>query len=316
MKPITFTLILICAVAIVSCRKDRNNVDIKTYDQQQIQQYMSANGLTSSMQRDLTGGDTTGMYYQILTPGNTAKPAMDYPTQVSIVFTIKSFDGKYLATDTISNHYYDFVGHLPQDSKILGKGVMLALVNNLKYVGGRMRLLVPSHLAFGAAGFGTGSSDANNRIAGNQCLDYYINVIDDQATYDDVCIKNYILANNWKESDFTKLPSGVRYKITRAGVPSNTVTSTSVLEVQFSGYLFNGALTADSYNTNTGTGVTIDLSTDSHTGLRQALLYGTPGAQMTVLVPSTLAYSTGSNGGTVPVNSCYRYDVNILSVQQ
>lgn len=314
MKPITFTLILICAVAVVSCRKDRNDVDIKTYDQQQMEQYISANGLTG-MQRDLTSGDTTGMYYQILSPGNTAK-TIDYSTQASIVFTVKSFDGKYLATDTIANHYYDFVGHLPQDSKILGKGVMLALINNLKNVGGRMRLLVPSHLAFGAAGFGVGSSDANNRVAGNQGLDYYINVIDNQATYDDISIKNYILANNWKESDFTKLPSGVRYRITRAGVPSNTVTATSVLEIQYTGYLFDGVMTGDTYNTNTGTGVTMDLSTDSHTGLRQALLYTTPGAQVTVLVPSTLAYGTGTNGGTIPSSSCFRYDVNVLSVQQ
>ncbi|PTR00038.1 FKBP-type peptidyl-prolyl isomerase-like protein [Mucilaginibacter yixingensis] len=314
MKPITFTLILICAVAMVSCRKDRNNVDIKTYDQQQMVQYMSENGLTSSMQRDLTSGDTTGMYYQILTPGNTAKP-IDYSTQVSVVYTLKSFDGKFASTDTTYNHYYNFVGHI-QNNQYMAKGVMLALINNLKYVGGRMRLLVPSHLAFGTAGRGTGSSDANNRVAGNQGLDYYINIVDNQAAYDDVAIKNYILANNWKESDFTKLPSGVRYRITRAGVASNTVTATSVLEVQYSGFLFDGILTADSYNTSTGTGVSMDLSTDTHTGLRQALLYGTPGAQMTVLVPSTLAYGTDTNGGTIPVNSCYRYDVNILSVQQ
>ena len=316
MKPITFSLILICAVAMVSCRKDKNNVDIKTYDQQQIQQYISANGLTA-MQRDLTSGDTTGMYYQILSPGNNAKP-IDYSTKVSIVYSLKSFDGKYLSTDTISNHYYDFVGHLPQNSRILGKGVMLALVNNLKNVGGRMRLLVPSHLAFGTSGYGVGSSDANNRIAGNQSLDYYINVIDNQAAYDEASIKNYMLANNLKESDFTKVPgsTAVRYRITRAGVPSNTVTSKSVLEIQYTSYMLNGTMTVDTYNTATGDGTTIDLSTDPRTGLRQALLYATPGAQMTILIPSTLAFGTSNDSGYIPYNSCLRYDVNILSVQQ
>lgn len=313
MKQITFTLVLMCAVAMVSCRKDKNDVDIKTYDQQQIQQYISANGLTG-MQRDLTSGDTTGMYYQILTPGKGA--AVGYSTQVSLVYTLKSFDGKYSNADTSQNHIYEYVGHLTQTNAYMTKGSMLAIINLLKNKGGRMRLLVPSRLAFGASGSGTGSSEGANRIAGNQGVDYYINMIDNQDAYDEIAIKNYMIANSLSESEFTKLPSGVRYKITRAGVPSSTVTPTSSLEIQYTSFLLDGVATLDSYNTATGSGVVVNLATDTRTGLREALLYGTPGCQMTILIPSSKAYGTTANtSSSLPANSCLRYDVNVLSVQ-
>ncbi len=67
MRQRIFTLLFIAAVALVSCRKDHVDVDIKTYDQQQIENYINVHGLTA-MKRDTTDGDTTGIYYQLLLP--------------------------------------------------------------------------------------------------------------------------------------------------------------------------------------------------------------------------------------------------------
>src|SRR6185437_11994742 len=62
--------------------------------------------------------------------------------------------------------------------------------------------LIPSHLAYGSRGYGTGSNqNLNSKIAGNQCLDYYVHIMgntktDNQSTYDDLVIQNYMKANN------------------------------------------------------------------------------------------------------------------------
>jgi FKBP-type peptidyl-prolyl cis-trans isomerase FkpA len=214
MKQKIFTFLLIAAASLTACRKNSDaDPDIKQYDEQQIQGYITANGLTG-FSKDTTGGDTTGMYYKIINKG--VGVPLEYSDKVSLVFTLKSFDGKYNSTDTITNHIYNFLGHLnttdPNTSANLPKGLMLGIKNILKYRDGSMRLLIPSHLAYGKAGTGSGSiSNTNSRIAGNQSLDYYIHVIDDQQVYDDLVIRNYMTANAL--TGYTKTASGIYYKI-------------------------------------------------------------------------------------------------------
>src|ERR1700753_798068 len=106
MKQLFFTLLLFCAIGLFSCRRDKVEPDIKQYDQEQIQGYMAANGLTGVMKRDTSGGDTTGTYYQITNPG--AGAPLDYTDAISYVYTIRTFDGKYAVTDTIVNHFFGY----------------------------------------------------------------------------------------------------------------------------------------------------------------------------------------------------------------
>jgi FKBP-type peptidyl-prolyl cis-trans isomerase FkpA len=162
MKQRIFTFLLIAVTALSACKKDKVDQNIHEYDQQQIESYMSANGLTD-FKRDTTDGDTTGMYYKIINKGTG--PALEYSDEVSLVYTVRSMDGKYALTDTIVNHVDEFLGHLTfstQTRRALPKGLQLAIKNVLKYRDGSMRLLVPSHLAYGTAGFSTGS--VTNRL--------------------------------------------------------------------------------------------------------------------------------------------------------
>lgn len=322
MKQILYTLLLFCVVGLCACKKNKQDLDIKQFDDQQIQNYISTHGLTG-MQRDLTSGDTTGIYYQILSPGNTSKP-VSYPDSVSLVFTLSSFDGKFIATDTIANHVDDFVGHLTQSS--IPYGVELAIVNILKYKGGRMHLLLPSHLAYGSAGFGSGSVFGNNRISGNQCIDYYIHIVDDQEVYDDQVIKNYMTANN--QSGYIPAAVGtdtldsnhkpknyIYYKILQPGVGA-PITATSSVSIQYTGYLLNGTITSDQYNAVDGSGATININDNTFQGLAAGLTHTLPGSKISILVPSNLAYGSGAfSDGTIPVNSCIRYEVNVISAQ-
>ena len=215
MKQKIFTFLLIVATGLTACKKTQDQPDIRAYDQDQIQQYLTANGLTG-FSEDTTpeGTGTTGIHYKIISPG--AGDTLKYADNISLVFTLKSFDGKFVLADTISNHYYGYLGHLTDRNATTGfylpYGLQLAIHNLLQYKGASMRVLIPSHLGYGITGYGTGSSsNVGTRIAGNQGLDLYVNVIGDQAVYDDKAINKFI-ADHGETANFTKDPLGYYYK--------------------------------------------------------------------------------------------------------
>lgn len=321
MKRILFTLLFFCVAAgLFSCRKG-NDLTIKQFDDQEMQSYMTGNGITG-MTRDLSGGDTTGIYYKILSKGTGT--TVDFSDRVALVFTVRSFDGQFVSADTIVNHVYNYVGHLAANN--LPYGVQLALINILKNKGTRARVLIPSHLGYGVSGFGTGSTDANNRIKGNQGLDYYINMINldnvtdpvsgkqvsGQDVYDDMVCKNFIAANNF--TGYTKTTSGLYYKVTQQGAGA-AIGPTSIVDIQYTGYLFNGYMTSEQYNNESGIGIAVDLASDVRKGLVEGLQYVTPGAKLSLIIPSRLAYGVSVTDTSIPVNSCMRYEINVISIE-
>src|ERR1700754_822368 len=195
MKQTIFTLLLITSIGLISCRKTSTDPNITQYDETQIQNYIKANGLTG-MKKDTLNGDTSGIYYEILSQGSTTgvKP-LDYSDSVAFVLTVKTFDGKYINQDTLNLAHYDgLLGNITFSTTIMGftKGLQSAMHDLVKYRGTRARILVPSRVAYGVNGAGSGSSsNVNNRIAGNQCIDYYVNVITSKPAYDDYLINEY-----------------------------------------------------------------------------------------------------------------------------
>jgi FKBP-type peptidyl-prolyl cis-trans isomerase FkpA len=319
MKQTLTTLLLLCTIGLmslglVSCHKDSNNVDIKTYDQQQIQNYITANSLTG-MKRDLSGGDTTGIYYQILRPGKGK--VLEYSDDVSFVYTIKTLDGQYTVVDTVLNHAYNYVGHLAPN------GLMLAIKNILINDGTQARLLIPSRLAYGTSGSGTGST----RLPGNESLDYYINMINTtkldvpnsnlQPVYDDMVIQNYMKTNGL--TGFTKTSDGLYYKIAQVGTGTVAVTENSVVGLQYTGKLLNGTI-FDSYNAADTTATAVNYQ-NMIPGWQEGLKLVTKGAKLSLIIPSALAFgktpaSTGYSFTvqTPPASACLYYDFNVESV--
>ncbi|HTK18689.1 MAG TPA: FKBP-type peptidyl-prolyl cis-trans isomerase [Mucilaginibacter sp.] len=309
MKLKFFTLLLLSAACFASCRKITSDPDIKQYDQQQIESYIAANGLTG-MQRDKTNGDTTGTYYQILSKGDTTK-AVDYPSYVSFVYTIRSFDGKYILSDTITNHYYGVLGHVVPP---LPTGLIFAIRNNLKYLGGKMRVLVPSHLAFGKTGYGSGSITlTSGRIAGNQCLDVTVNLIENQGKYDQMIIKNYMAANNL--TGYTMTSDSLWYKIIAPGT-NNPITDNSSLSLNYKLYLMDNTNPDGNIYTSTTVPITDISSGGTVDGFVEGLRLlgkGGGGGQISIIVPSKLAYGPAGSG-TIVANSCLRWDISNVSV--
>lgn len=326
MKQIAFTLLLISVIGLVSCRKKGTELNISQYDSQQIQNYMAANGLTGVMKRDMSGGDTTGMYYQPILSGDTTQPLND-TTKVSMVFSLRSFDGKYINTDTLENHYCDYIGHITSGG--LPAGLRIALLNDLKYNGGSMRILIPSRMAYGLYGNGSGSTkNANSHIAGNQCLDYYVHLINNSVTYDDLVIKNYMKSQSLTGYTAVKvhLPSLAAYrftsplptdsctyyyKIIKPGTGTSTINRNSIVETTYTGMLLDNVI-FDSQN-NGADSIALQVP-----NLIPGVQYGLSnvhggGSFISLILPSALCYGTIATSG-VPANSCLRFEFGVYGV--
>ena len=304
MKQTIFTLLLLSTLGLMSCRKTQVDKDIKQYDQEQIDSYISTNGITG-MQRDLSGGDTTGIYYKTIMPGNGV--GYEYTDSISFVYSLKTFDGLYASVDTITNRYSAYVGQISITG--LPAGLQLMVKNVLKK-GGSMRLLIPSRLAYGVKGAGSGSSStANSKIAGNQCLDYYIHAINDQKAYDDDLLIKYIAANSLL--GYQKTPSGLYYKINTAGTGTVPITDNTIISITYTGTLLNGTV-FDSYATTDNTGTSFEIP-DMILGVQEgAKNYCTTGSNVSFLIPSHLAYGNKGTSKT-PANSCLRFDMVVVS---
>lgn len=308
MKQILFTLLLLSAIGFVSCRKSASQLNIKQYDQQQIQNYIAANGITGM--QSAPAGDTTGIYYKIISAGDTTR-RVDYPDEIALVYTLRSFDGKYVFSDTVVNHYDGFLGHIAPN------GFMLAIHNFLKHTGAKVRVLIPSHLAYGTGGFGSGSSTlTTGRLAGNQCLDYTVSMISDQKTgddpsvkinqqaaYDEMVIKNYMAANGL--SGYSKTNDGLYYKILKQGNPDSVINNNTTVTLNYTGKLMNGTIFDDRSTTVATFNDMSILAVGFYEGLK--LING--GGAVSLIMPSRLGYST-VGGSSIPANACLRFDIS------
>ncbi|MBL4675009.1 MAG: FKBP-type peptidyl-prolyl cis-trans isomerase [Mucilaginibacter sp.] len=313
MKQRIFTLLLFAFAGLTACRKnDDNQPDIKQFDDSQIQAYMSTNSLTGFTKDETVIGDgETGIYYKIINPGtpSTGPDTLKYSDKISIVYTVKSMDGKYVATDTLINHLDDYLGHFVNVS--LPQGLQLGIHNLLKYSGGSMRLLIPSRLAYGVRGYGVGSVTSTNRIAGNQSLDYYVHVIKDQVAYDDQVIKNYFTANNL--SGYTKDPLGYYYKVVTAGTGTDgEIDAYSNVSLTYVGSLLNGT-NFDASSQTTATSLVPDNLID---GFKDALVkHCKTGTSLSLFIPSALGYGQTSQT-TIPANGILHFELQVASVTQ
>jgi FKBP-type peptidyl-prolyl cis-trans isomerase FkpA len=321
MKQILYTLLFLTVFGTISCRKDKLQQSIKQYDNAQILNYIAVHNLTGYV-RDTVGGDTSGIYYRLYAQDQT-QPKLSYSTQIPMVYTAKTFDGTYASVDTINNHFYNYVGHI--QSSGLPLGLQTAVINDLIYAGGSMEVLIPSHLAYGINGSGSGSSQvANNRIAGNECLDYYIKVIKMVPTphydskglpiyvgvttqyitdpkYDDTVINHYMADSSLV--GYSKTTDGLYYKVLTQGTGTDSLTDNSTATVTYTGQLFNATI-FDQFNTTGGTPLQIGALTPGvREGLKAQALLNT---KVSFLIPSGLAYGVSPPAG-IPAFSCLRF---------
>lgn len=300
MKNITkislFSLFL-SVVLFSSCKKDYESIE--SVDEAAIQAYIKANNLTGKMVADASG---SGVYYQIVEAGTGDV----FQNRDSVLFTYQEKSitdaSTYYATNANGNEgtYFGYM------SNTLNGSWGRALIGQ-KY-GSKVRLLIPSHLAYGKNGSTTPS------VPSNAVLDTYINtsIYKKQYLWDDAKIQSFLTT---KGLVATKDPSRVYYITSTAGTGTDPINLSSTLVVKYTGRLLDGTV-FDSSTDGTFSYVLSALIP----GWQKILTKYTAGAKVRIFIPSDLAYGTSgsynSTTGTyaVPANAVLDFDIEIVSV--
>ena len=272
---------------IMACEKEYETIDV--IDDRNVTAYIQNNKLNVHEYED------TGIYYEVVSPGTGTE--VEYSDRVPLIFTIRSLDGRYVATDTFSivNRYYDFLGYFNPEA------VRVGIKEVLKNRSGTLRMIIPSRLAFGRNG--------NGNIPGNASLDMVVRVLDTakMAEYDDFTIKKYMDGNGL--SGFTKTSSGLYYKIAEAGSGS-PITIDSTVSAEYTGKLLNGVVFD---KTIAGSAATLALS-GVVKGWKETMPLLKQGGSLRMIVPSALSYGFEGSKGVIPQFSCLDFNAKLTDV--
>ncbi|MBC8053173.1 MAG: FKBP-type peptidyl-prolyl cis-trans isomerase [Sphingobacteriaceae bacterium] len=284
---LTLTLIVFS-----SCKKEYESIE--ELDENNIQQYLKDNNITAKR-------NAQGIYF--LSTGNRGAGAkLEYNEKIPLVYTIRSLDGQFSSLDTFVNRYGGsgkFLGYLSP------AGLRDAVKDSLKR-GGFMKIIIPSHLAYGRGGSG--------QIPGNASLEYTVRALNegDLQAYDRISIEKYIAANNL--TGFSSTTTGIHYKIIGMGTGS-PINKDSTLTVTYTGRLFNGKVFQQATDNNQ---VVLPLS-ETIEGWIQTLPLIKGGGTIRVLIPSALAYGIdarlNNDGSTaIPPFSCLDFEIKVVDV--
>ncbi len=271
---------------IAACKKEER--DLTQIEDEQIKTYLAANGGVNAFTKD-----TSGIYYQVITPGNGVQ--IQNSTVVALVQKTKTIDNSYNYEFSIYNPLRSPVGYLsPSFNQSTPSGWRLGLLKIKK--GGKIRLIIPSKYAYGKDGLGS-------VIAGNAILDSEIEVLDDtnQAVADDLTITRFLAANNITTA--TKDPSGIYYQILEPGTGTETIQKDADVTATYTGKFLTGQ------QFDGGTGVKFSLL-EVITGWQLGVPKVKKGGKIRLFIPSVLAY--GSTGfESIPPNACLDFEITV-----
>lgn len=285
-KHITKYIFALLAVLVLfnSCKKEYEKIE--EIDDAKIQAYIKQNGISAVK-------DETGFYYQILDQG--AGAPMLNKDSVFYTMTIKSLTGNVYYTTPANYSENGYLGYVvPEPYRIA-----LNALNR----GGKVRVIVPSYLAYGKNG--------NDIVPPNEVILSELTVFTEKSQWeiDDKLIKSYLTS---KGLTATKHPSRVYYNTSIIGT-GNVITSTSKIKLKYTGRLLNGTQfdDGDAYES---------FVFDNIPGFRKLLPGVTSGSKLRIYIPSDLGYGTSpqtdpNTGKTIiPSNSVLEFDIEVLEV--
>jgi FKBP-type peptidyl-prolyl cis-trans isomerase FklB len=119
------------------------------------------------------------------------------------------------------------------------------------------------------------------------------------------------LAENKKKEGVVTLPSGLQYKVLKAG-DGKKPTDADTVECHYRGTLINGTEFDSSYLT--GQPATFKIA-GVIPGWREALKLMPVGSKWQLFVPSQLAYGARGKGGSIGPNAALIFEVELLAIK-
>jgi len=121
------------------------------------------------------------------------------------------------------------------------------------------------------------------------------------------------LTENAKKPGVHALPSGLQYKVIKAGDDKAAKPEIDdFVTVNYRGTLIDGTEFDSSYKRNAPTSFAVNAVIP---GWAEALQLMSPGAKWTIYVPAKLAYGSQSVGALVKPNSTLIFDIELLNVK-
>ena len=278
---IKYLIVLFTSLVVFnSCKKEYESIE--SIDDTKIQAYIKQNNIPAIK-------DPSGYYYQVLEQGTGG--VMLNKDSIFYNLTVKSLTGTSYYTPLQYSNEGNYLGYLKPDSY---RNALYA-VNR----GGKVRVIVPSYLAYGKNGFDV--------IPSNEVLVTEINVFKESKQWeiDDKIINGFIVAKNLT---MTKHPSRVYLNISTVGT-GGFITAKSSLTVKYKGRLLTGTV----FDETIGDATLVSSLSSLIPGWKKSLIGLTKGTKLRMLVPSDLAYGSGGATG-IPPNSPLDFDIEIVDV--
>jgi FKBP-type peptidyl-prolyl cis-trans isomerase FklB len=148
--------------------------------------------------------------------------------------------------------------------------------------------------------------------AERQQIQEYVHTVMLAASTHNKTAAQEFLTSNGKKSGVQTTPSGLEYKVEKAGdTKAPAITPEDEVTVNYRGKLLDGSEFDSSYSH--GTPATFPVG-GVIKGWQEALVLMKPGAKYTLYVPPELAYGANPRPG-IPGNSLLIFDVEVLSVK-
>lgn len=280
-KITTYILALVSVIVLFSsCKKEYESIE--TIDKRKIDEYIQKNNLQN------VEPDGTGAFYQIIEQGTG-----DFLKNTDLVFynfDIQSLSGAiYQSASALSNNGA-YVGYVTSPAAF--RPVMLKVKR-----GAKVRIIIPSYLAFGKNG--------NGNIPSNEVIISNLTIFSEatQADIDDKRITTFLTANNIIADKHT---SGVYYQVLTQGTGTDVIDEHSTLVVKYSGRLLDGTQfdSGDAFSTSLNQVIP---------GWGEVIPLFKAGSKVRIFIPSGLGYGT-SGSGSIPINAVLDFTIDITSV--
>ena len=282
MQKFTTTVIALFAVVTLftSCKKEYESIE--AIDKAKIEAYIAKNNLQNVQSHE------DGFYYQITQPGTG--PLLQNSDFILYEFDIKSLTGESYQTVSAIGNLASYVGYVSLPSAF--RPVMLKVRR-----GAKVKLIIPSYLAFGKNG--------NGNIPANEVITADLHIFEEatQAELDDKKLVAYLSAKNITA---TKHSSGVYYQQLTAGTGTELIDEHSKLVVKYTGKFLDGTQfdSGDALNTTLSQVIS---------GWGKVIPLFKQGAKVRLFIPSTLGYGPAGNAG-IPANAILDFTIDITSV--
>lgn len=120
------------------------------------------------------------------------------------------------------------------------------------------------------------------------------------------------LAEKEKETDVTKLPSGLMYKVLKKGTGKHHPTADSPCDCHYAGSLISGKEFDSSYKRGAPTSFAPNQVIKGWTEAMQLMVEGD---KWEMYIPSELAYGDRGAGGSIPGNAALVFQMEIIKIK-